>query len=61
MTARQHKYRVIAVEERFLTESYLAETAFLRVPADEEPSARSCPICQGMQCCGIALRTWTPV
>jgi hypothetical protein len=37
MKAGQDKPRIIAVEEHFLTESYLAETANLRVPADEEP------------------------
>lgn len=37
MTAGQYKSRVIAVEEHFLTESYLTETAWLRVPVDEEP------------------------
>ena len=36
MKAGQDKPRIIVVEEHFLTESYRAETANLRVPADEE-------------------------
>jgi hypothetical protein len=36
MKAGQDKPRIIVVEEHFLTESYLAETANLRMPADEE-------------------------
>jgi 5-carboxyvanillate decarboxylase len=37
MKAGQDQPRIIAVEEHFLTESYVAEIANLRVPADEEP------------------------
>ena len=37
MKASQDKPRIIAVEEHFLTESYVTEAANLRVAADEEP------------------------
>jgi hypothetical protein len=41
MKTAQDQSRIIAVEEHFLTESYIAETASLRVPADEEPERAS--------------------